>query len=253
MPSFDWKKFADDVVSIIKQRIAASVDPIVARLKVLEERAQIKGDKGDKGDAGEKGIPGRDGIDGKDGKDGKNADHESVKQFIAEEVARQIAKIPQPKDGKDGQPGRDGLPGRDGMPGKDGKDGSRGLDGKDGRDGIDGLGFDDIVVEFDGERDHKLVFVQGERRKEFGYFSVPYVIDRGVWKEGQFKRGDGVSWGGSFFIAQRDTDKKPETIDSGWRLAVKRGRDGKDGKNGSPGPKGDKGDRGDVGPRGFNQ
>jgi hypothetical protein len=31
-------------------------------------------------------------------------------------------------------------------------------------------------------------------------------IDRGVWREGAFRKGDGVSFGGSFFIAQRDTE-----------------------------------------------
>lgn len=76
------------------------------------------------------------------------------------------------------------------------------------------------------------------------------VLDRGVWRAGPFVRGDGVSFGGSFFIAQGDTDEKPET-GTAWRLAVKRGRDGRDGKNGDRGPPGEKGDKGDLGPRGF--
>jgi hypothetical protein len=41
-----------------------------------------------------------------------------------------------------------------------------------------------------------------------------------------------VSFGGSAFIAQRDTTDKPESSDA-WRLAVKRGRDGKPGKDAS--------------------
>jgi hypothetical protein len=52
------------------------------------------------------------------------------------------------------------------------------------------------------------------------------VIDRGVWREGQYKAGDAVTWAGSLWIAQKDTDAKPDSGD-GWRLSVKRGRDGK--------------------------
>jgi hypothetical protein len=53
------------------------------------------------------------------------------------------------------------------------------------------------------------------------------VIDRGVWREGQeYKAGDGVTWAGSYWIAQKDTSAKPDSGD-GFRLAVKRGRDGK--------------------------
>lgn len=71
------------------------------------------------------------------------------------------------------------------------------------------------------------------------------VLDRGVWREGAFKRGDAVTWGGSLFVAQRDTETKPETMGSDWRLAVKRGRDGKQGPEGKEGPRGPKGDKGD--------
>jgi hypothetical protein len=56
-------------------------------------------------------------------------------------------------------------------------------------------------------------------------------IDRGVWREGNFRKGDGVSYGGSWFIAKQDTapTDKPGESDA-WRLAVKRGRNGADGK-----------------------
>jgi hypothetical protein len=57
------------------------------------------------------------------------------------------------------------------------------------------------------------------------------VLDRGVWREASFEKGDGVSYAGSFFIAQRDTQpgEKPEDGSNAWRLAVKRGRNGQDG------------------------
>jgi hypothetical protein len=68
------------------------------------------------------------------------------------------------------------------------------------------------------------------------------VLDAGVWKEGvAYSHGDAVSHGGSLWIAQKDTQTKPDTPQCDWRLAVKRGRDGKDGKPG---------ERGAVGPRG---
>lgn len=56
----------------------------------------------------------------------------------------------------------------------------------------------------------------------------PVVLDRGVYRKGsRSEKGDGVTYGGQFYIAQRDTDAVPgESPD--WRLAVKRGRDGKD-------------------------
>jgi hypothetical protein len=93
--------------------------------------------------------------------------------------------------------------------------------------GIDGFGFDDLTVEQSGERSFVLRFTQGERSKEFS-FDVPVVIDRGVYKDGAtYAAGDGVTWAGSYWIAQKETGSKPDSGD-GFRLAVKRGRDGKD-------------------------
>jgi integrin beta 3 len=60
------------------------------------------------------------------------------------------------------------------------------------------------------------------------------MIYREVWREGEYERGDVVTWGGSIFIAQRKPTGKPGDPDSGWRLAVKHGRDGKDGSAPTP-------------------
>lgn len=128
-------------------------------------------------------------------------------------------------------------------PGPPGEKGERGNPGRD------GFGFDDLSVHYDGERGVTFRFARGEEVKEFS-LDLPIVLDRGVWREGAFKKGDGVTWGGSFFIAQEDTSDKPETSKS-WRLAVKRGRDGRDGKPGEKGDRGDKGEKGDVGPRAY--
>lgn len=52
------------------------------------------------------------------------------------------------------------------------------------------------------------------------------VIDRGVYREGEaYAKGDGVSWAGSFWIAQKATAAKPDAADGSWRLSVKKGRD----------------------------
>ena len=67
------------------------------------------------------------------------------------------------------------------------------------------------------------------------------VLDAGVWREGLYQCGDAVSHGGSLWIAQQDTETKPDTPECHWRLAVKRGRDGKDGKPGERGPTGAEG------------
>lgn len=95
------------------------------------------------------------------------------------------------------------------------------------KDGNDGLGFDDMTLEPQGDRGFELKFSRGEQVKSFP-FTLPVVLDRGVFKEGSvYEKGDGVTWGGSFFIAQKDNaEGKPGESDA-WRLAVKRGRDGK--------------------------
>lgn len=106
------------------------------------------------------------------------------------------------------------------------KDGEKGQDGKDGRDGVDGLGFDELDVVHDGARGFTFRFTRGDQVKEFP-FSLPVVLDKGVYKAGdEYEPGDGVTYGGSFWIAQEKTQEKPDS-GKGWRLAVKRGRDGK--------------------------
>jgi hypothetical protein len=86
----------------------------------------------------------------------------------------------------------------------------------DGKDGIDGLGLEQI--EYDGERTFRLANAKVDRS-----FVIPFPLYQGLWKEGNYQRGDEVTSDGSQFIAMRDTDKEPGTIDSGWRLACKRG------------------------------
>lgn len=194
---------------------------------------------------------------------GKDADPAEVAALVTQEAERILAGWERPANGKDGAPGEkgaDGKDGRDGTNGVDvmdvvidregnavftmsdgrmknvglivGKDGEAGLNGKDGapgtdgKNGLDGVGFDDMDLVID-EEGVMIKFVKGENVKSF---RIPVPIDRGVFKEGaKYRKGDGVSFGGSWFIAQEDTSEKPES-GKGWRLAVKRGRDGKSGE-----------------------
>ncbi len=59
---------------------------------------------------------------------------------------------------------------------------------------------------------------------------IAAVVDRGVFSKDHdgYEKGDGTTYGGCFWIAQKDA---PEGVPGGsadWRMAVKKGRDGKD-------------------------
>lgn len=179
--------------------------------------------------------------DGADGKPGKSLMPEDIRPLVAEEVAKAVSAIPVAKDGEPGRDGRDGQPGIPGRDGADGKDGLPGAHGKDGKDGADGLGFDDMNVEYDGERTISLVFTRGDVVKRFDV-AMPVVIDKGVYRHDEkHMRGDAVTYGGSLWIAQKDSpDGKPGESDD-WRLAVKKGRDGRDGQAGERGERGAEG------------
>jgi hypothetical protein len=85
----------------------------------------------------------------------------------------------------------------------------------------------------------------GDRVKEWT-FRDHRLIDRGVYVRGKaYEAGDGVTWGGHYWIAQADTDEPPVEGGRAWRMAVRRGRDGK-GLKGEPGGKGDPGKDGQV-------
>lgn len=211
---------------VIREHYESSIAPLMARLVALENREPVKGEKGDPGKEGEKGEPGEPGKQGEKGEKG-----DAIQGPQGEKGEAGIPGEPgkQGDPGIPGEKGENGIDGRDGLPGRDGKDGEKGLNGKDGADGKDGFGLDDFQVSTDDDgRTFVLSFHREGRDPIVRTIKTATVLDRGVWKEGQYQKGDGVTWGGSFFIAQKDTSIKPET-GADWRLAVKRGRDGKDG------------------------
>jgi hypothetical protein len=97
------------------------------------------------------------------------------------------------------------------------------------RDGKDGFGFDDITLEYDGERSFVIVMErEGKESKRFPV-EMPIVIYRGVYDASEeYKRGDCVTWDGCTWIAKEATTEKPGPGQSDfWQLSVKKGRDGR--------------------------
>jgi hypothetical protein len=200
----DAKALADVTAELDTRHVAQATAPLLKRIEALESRPVPE--KGEKGDPGES-IKGDTGV----GVAGAVIDRSGVLVLTLSDGSTRDLGVVVGKDGLDGKDGADGAP------------------GEPGKDGSDGLGFDDLEIVHDGERSFAFKLVQGERAKEFP-FTVPVVIDRGVYKAGEtYAPGDGVTWGGSYWIAKSETDAKPDSGE-GWRLAIKRGRDGKDAK-----------------------
>ena len=139
---------------------------------------------------------------------------------------RALARIPGPR-------------GERGPPGETGVKGERGPKGESGRNATDLTFLQEYVLEQvdrtlkngkittpDGGR--TLRWILGDAVHEI---KTAIVLDAGVWKDGAtYVAGDGVTLGGSFFIAQTTTTAKPGKSDE-WRLAVKRGTDGRDARS----------------------
>ena len=202
----DIEKFVDG----LHDYIARAVKPIHERLAELEARKPEKGDKGE---------PGQNGINGIDGKSFTVEDVEPIIERAMEQkvdswalqferraqdvLQKALDRIPLPKDGKDGV---------------------------DGNPGADGMGFDDLAIEYDGERCIS-ISLQKDGREIHKYLHLPIVIDRGVFKtEQKYQQGDGVTWAGSYWIAQASEPEGTPGSSDGWRLAVKKGRDGRHGR-----------------------
>lgn len=109
--------------------------------------------------------------------------------------------------------------------------GPAGADGAPGTDGAAGLGFDDLLVEHDGDRGLIFKMQRGDTVKEIGRATLPAMIYRGIYQHGMsYTPGDVVTYGGSAWHCQKETAAQPDTaIGAGyWKLMVKRGDRGKD-------------------------
>lgn len=206
---FDGKAYGEEIVGLVRGFVEREIAPLKAENESLKERLAALESRPapEKGEPGEKGADGNDGLNGADGKDG--TDGRGVKDLLIDRAGQLIATM---DDGEMKALGP--VCGKDGEPGKDGQD---------------GLGFDDMdVAVLDDDRTIELSFRRGDEEKAFT-LKWPTVIYRGVWAAGDYEAGDATTWGGSLWIAEKQTNEKPDTADSGWRLAVKKGRDGKNG------------------------
>jgi integrin beta 3 len=127
-----------------------------------------------------------------------------------------------------------------GAAGTDGRNGERGAKGEPGRNASDLKLIEDMIEQRieqrvgralktatfttpDGGR--TLRWTIGDTVHEI---KTAVVLDAGAWREGtSYAAGDGVSVGGSFYIAMTSTSAKPPSGDV-WRLAIRAGRDGRD-------------------------
>jgi len=254
------KRYVDAVTKRIGDESAKVMAGLEQRLAALQEAiANIPaGEKGADGERGEKGEP------------GASVTIDDVAPLIAEQVNAHVAALPPAENGKDGTDGRDGRDGKQGPPGRDAleidvlpkidpqRQYPRGtfaswdggviravrLTDPVGDDGIEVAGWAVVVrgladLTLDQGEDLRTICVTCRMtagapvRREF---TLPALIDRGVYRaDADYVRGDGVTYGGSFWIAQKATQDKPGTSDS-WRLAVKRGADGRDGDASTPTP-----------------
>ncbi|AXF51912.1 MAG: portal protein [Caudoviricetes sp.] len=96
----------------------------------------------------------------------------------------------------------------------------------DGRDAIPLEGFDLTLAE-----DGRTVIVKMQAGETVIEKSVKIaaVLDRGIFKqEGTYEKGDGMTYGGCYWIATVDAPEGVPGVSKDFRLAVKKGRDGKD-------------------------
>jgi hypothetical protein len=97
---------------------------------------------------------------------------------------------------------------------------------KDGRDALQVEDFDLLLA--DDGRTLTVSLKAGDRVVE-KTVRVPAVLDRGVFSpEKAYEKGDGVTYGGSFYITQVDDPRGVPGGSPDFRLAIKKGRDGKD-------------------------
>lgn len=199
-------------------------------------------------------------------KDGKSVTADDVRPILAEMVESAAKALPVPKDGKDGTDGKDAdmaelklhlaeLVKHVNLPAPPSVDEvaavferrfsdltlswerqardtfEKAVDRmpapKDGRDALPLESFD-LRLE-DDERTVTVKMQAGETVLEKS-IKLATVLDRGQFKpDGKYEKGDGVSHGSCFWIAQKDDPEGvPGMGKSDWRLAVKKGRDGKD-------------------------
>jgi hypothetical protein len=173
--------------------------------------------------------------------DGKSVTVEDVAPLISVEVEKRVATLPKAKDG---DPGRDGVGLAGAFIDRDGNliitmtNGEPrnlgcvvGKDGEPGAPGRDGFNLEDFDAKVMDDRRTVLLSFTGKTLDYKVELGFPVMIYRGVFKDGQkYERGDTVTWGGSLWHCDSDTQEKPGEGSTTWTLCAKKGRDGKDGE-----------------------
>lgn len=160
---------------------------------------------------------------------------------IAQMVKDAVEQMPKARDGVDGEDGKDALQLEimpEIVPEKSYPRGSyaihsgglwRSYQKTAGMNGWECLveGIDAIDISQDDERHFTVAATKSSGEKTEKTFSLPVMIYRDIFKEGQkYYPGDSVTWGGSVWYCHDETGDKPgEDGSKGWKLAVKRGRD----------------------------
>lgn len=200
--------------------VVVDFGPLLARMAVAEDRLSTIGDLRDRVLVVEsKAPPDLSGLDKR---------MESVERRILDESpTKDLARLSErlavvetraPVAGPAGLAGTDGQPGRDGLNGKD---------------GADGLGFEDLSVDFDGDRTIVLTFERGAQKKTWP-IQLPYLKYQALYEDGRtYVKGDVVTWGGSmWFCEAADSKNKKPGESKDWLQCVQRGREGKAGRDG---------------------
>lgn len=160
-------------------------------------------------------------------KNGESVHPDTVRLMVEDATAAAIAKalplIPRPENGKDADPAE--------VAALVNAEVARQFEilrpHIKGERGEDGLGFDDVKIgEVDANGVLTIAFVRGDRVREFKVAGIPH--EAGVYVKGKrYGKSAIVTYGGSAFIAQRETEAeigtRPPSPD--WRLLVQRGRD----------------------------
>jgi integrin beta 3 len=225
-----------------------------------------KGADGLIGKAGEPGARGDAGPQGERGADGLSAFELAKKSgFVGSEAEWHLSL--RGRDGAKGIDGQNGQDGREGRPGERGRDAvsiageiHEGID--ETRSYAEGTfatlrggtwiarratdpvtdgnfrdagwlclwrGIDAVADEpEDGGRIVVRTFTLSDGSEHVARQKTSAMVYRGTFQSGRgYDAGDTVTYGGSLFVAQRDTNAPPGDGDA-WKLAAKRGKDGRD-------------------------
>lgn len=97
------------------------------------------------------------------------------------------------------------------------------------KDGRDALSLESFDMELGEDGRTVTVKMQAGEVVIEKSVKIASVIDRGVYSaEKCYEQGDGTTYGGCYWIAQKDAPGGVPGGSADWRLAVKKGRDGKD-------------------------